>query len=87
MDFVARKPVEGTMKTILTYPKRGKPPTVPPGYEPEPGDPFVLRMIWPPCAYHCITDCGTHVCGLLAKKINQVVCKGCEHRYEIPTSS
>ncbi len=35
----------------LMFPRKGKPPTPPPGYETYPGDPYVLIPILPPCVF------------------------------------
>lgn len=47
------------MRTMLVFPHRGDPPAVPDGYKAEPGDPYVLHMLWVPCKYRgVLQDCG-----------------------------
>lgn len=68
------------MKLIVIYPKRGRPPCCPPGYIPEPGDPFICHKIWVSCLFHGIASCGRHICALKGIEINQNVCESCRER-------
>jgi len=35
----------------LIAPHRGPPPVAPDGYEPDPGDPYVFKIMLPPCEH------------------------------------
>lgn len=75
------------MRTVLVFPHRGPPPEVPPGYEPEPGDPYILHMIWVACKWRGTLDCGAcpsnlekkgpPYCLLLDKLVDQNTCNAC----------
>lgn len=79
------------MKTVLVFPKRGAPPEVPEGYQAEPGDPFVLHMIWVPCRFRGTLDCGMcpssnkdrkgpPYCTLFDILVDQNTCNACKER-------
>ena len=50
------------MKPFITFPHRGPPPPVPKFYEPEPGDPYVMRLSLFPCEFRKYTYTQTACC-------------------------
>ena len=77
----------------ISYPKRGKPPTAPDGYEPDPGDPFKFipkavkcrfRLRKPfvmPCGkVTMIYVCNSKDCVVFNERIEYQDCIGCEHK-------
>lgn len=73
------------MRLILTFPVRGKPPALLPGYEYDPGNPFVQRMKWLPCSARvghklcngCPGSAINQTCSYYAKEVDQNVCNTC----------
>lgn len=70
----------------LMFPKRGKPPKCPIGYDPDPNDPFVFWPIWEECchrgerAYRCTSGALKTVphCMLLQIDLKFEDCEYCD---------
>lgn len=60
----------------LVYPRRGEPPTLPDGFERDPGDPYVIRPVYEDCKHRCIVKF-IMPCGLLGGR-NWCTLKGIE---------
>lgn len=61
----------------IVFPRRGKPPACPSGYEPIKGEPFKFRPILPECDSRILKDykqpCGRIIKRYYCKEVNQYV--------------
>ena len=63
---MARRPSE-TDAGKLIYPSKGDPPEVPEGYVADPGNPYVLEPIYPPCKFRIVKMIKIKCCDELVK--------------------
>jgi hypothetical protein len=58
----------------ICFPNRGRPPECPPGYIPEPGNPFAFVKDWVACVFRCENN----YCGIYLKDVDQHECSKCD---------
>ena len=71
---------------ILIAPTRGKPPIPPEGYEPDAGNPYILRPKLLPCVHRemkqptikCCNNAVWMYCQIFKKRVSRATCMGCD---------